>query len=208
MITLVEHKIGEQFVLLSDLPAPSLFRVYRSVDGKYLNNFTSGFELMGAVNSANYDFPLYPHPSISYLSLSRINFLPRIPLDLVFEFFAAGDKTTPLRLERHTFGGFFDEKKPKLCILYGTIFDPSGNPVRNAAVETYLNRSGYFVDKFPIIGKTSSALTDERGYFELPLMQGLNVTVTIPAIGFTTTGYVPKYSSIELTGYCLVREEQ
>lgn len=208
MITLIEHKIGEQFVLLSDLPAPSLYRVYRAIDGKYFNSFTSSFEFMPVPNSVNYDFPLYPHPTIPYLSLSRINYLPRIPLDLVFEFLSASNKAVPLSLERHTFGGFFDEKKPHLCILYGTIFDPSGNPLKNTAVETYLNRSGYFVDKFPIIGKTASALTDDRGYFQLPIMQGLNVTVTIPATGFTTTGYVPKYSSLELTGYCLVREEQ
>jgi hypothetical protein len=199
------HKIGEQFTLVSDIPSARTYRIFRASDGRYFNKINRSFEVIEAPSRASFcDMSLSAHPSGSSLLYSHINFLPRIQLDLVFEFHDINGII--VGFERHTFGGYTELSRPGLCVLFGTLYDPSGNPLVGTRVDAALNKSGYFIDKHPIISPATSSLTDSRGYFELPLIHGINVTVSIPATGFTTRGYVPKTGTLELTGYCLVKE--
>lgn len=200
------HKIGEQFTLVLESPDAVTYRILRATDGRYFNKANRSFEVIAseAERASFCDIPLANHPSGAALKSANINFLPRIQLDLIFEYRNATGET--LLFERHTFGGFTELSKPGLCVIFGTLYDPSGNPLVGTKIDAALNKSGYYIDKHPIISPAITTVTDERGYFELPLIQGINVTISIPATGFTTRGYVPKQSNLELSGYCLVRE--
>ena len=200
---IINHKIGESFTLITENPLITGYRVFRSFDGKYFNRERKLFEVWEDENKDSYFFPFFPH-QVEGLQVSRVNYIPKNQQDLIFEMLDV-DLTVVIR-ERHLFGGLYDESKPDLCVVYGTIYDPSGHPIKNSKVEAVLNKNGYFIDKMPILGPVAIAVTDDRGYFELPLIQGINVTISIPALSFTTSGYVPKASSVLLSGYCLLRE--
>jgi hypothetical protein len=200
---IINHKIGESFTFITEDTRAKSYRVFRSYDGKFFNRERKLFEVWEDVNKNTYIFPLFPH-TVPGLQLSRVNYIPKTQQDLIFEILA--EDNTVLYRERHLFGGLYDEAKPNLCIIYGTLYDPSGHPVINTKIEASLNKKGYFIDKIPVMGPVATALTDDRGYFELALIQGINVTINIPAIGFVTSGYVPKTSSSQLSTYCLLRE--
>ena len=198
----INHKIGEKFSLLSDLPSTSVYRVARVSDGKYFNRDTREFEVL-PIDSTSFTFTLYNH-SIPGLTVSEVEYIPTGQQDLIFEFVSS--QGIVVKRERHVFGGLRDKNSPKVSVLFGTIYDISGSPIRNAKIEVSLNKAGYFIDKNPIIGPMATAVSNDSGYFELPLIQGINVTITISAIGFVTNGYVPSVSVIELSPYCLLRE--
>lgn len=199
MIKTVNHNIGEKFVLLTELPTSSVYRIFRSFDGKFFNKVTSMFEEYSA--TSNYEFTLYPHPASTGISSSRVNYLPNIPLDLVFEFLDANK--VPVGYQRHTFGGFFDESKPSLCVIYGKVTDISGRPIPNARIEVSANKNPYFIRTYANIGPSTYTVSDEAGYFQIPLIKGIEVTVSIPATGFSVVGYVPNKDSVELKPNCL-----
>ena len=71
-------------------------------------------------------------------------------------------------------------------------------------VEAYLNRAGFFTHKAGLIGYAATTLTDDTGYFELPLIVDLDVTINVPIIGFSTRGFVPNRASVELTHQALL----
>jgi len=200
---ITNHKIGEHFTLITENPLVRSYRVFRSYDGKYFNRDRKLFETWEAENADSYIFPFFPHP-VPGLQLSRVNYIPKTQQDLIFEYIDSSSSV--VKRERHVFGGLYDESRPGLCIIYGTLYNPSGLPIPNTILEASLNKNGYFLDKVPIMGPVATAVTDERGYFELPLVQGINVTINIPAVSFTTSGYVPKTSTAVLSGYCLLRE--
>lgn len=106
--------------------------------------------------------------------------------------------------ERHLFGGRHSINEPTTCRVYGTLKDVSGSPLEGQKVEAYLNRAGFFTHKAGLIGYAATALTDETGYFELPLIVGLDVTINVPIIGFTQRGFVPNLTSVELTSQTLL----
>lgn len=208
MIT-YSHKIGEQFTFITEAKDAANYVIYRASDGKYFNTLTRSFDspdLVSPESISNYLNPLKNHPATSNLKTSKVTFLPRQPLDLIFEVRTLTGES--LSFERHLLGGYSEPNKPGICVIFGTLYNPSGAPIVGARVDANLNRSGYYIDKHPVISPASSAITDERGYFELPLIQGINVTISIPSTGFTTGGFVPKQQSLELSGYCLLREER
>lgn len=200
MIDVITHRIGEKFTLVTDVPVTSKVRVLRSSDGRYLNKVDKLFETFNPLNITKYEFELSPLNDA--LSKLFVDFIPRTQNDLIFEF--RNDDGIHLQSERHTFGGFHDANVPNKCILFGNIMNPSGQPLSNAKVEALLNKSGYFIDKHPLLGPVAGTYTDENGYFELPLLRGISVTVNIPSTSFTTSGYVPNLPSIELSPYCLL----
>jgi uncharacterized secreted protein with C-terminal beta-propeller domain len=177
--------------------------VARVSDGKYFNKDTREFDRYTTDNYTSFVFTLYNH-HIPGLTVSEVEYIPVGQQDLIFEY--VDSIGTVLKRERHVFGGSRDKNAPKACVIFGTIYDTSGSPIRNATVKVSLNKAGYFIDKNPIVGPELSTVSDESGYFELAVIQGVNVTITIPAIGFVTSGYVPLISVVELSPYSLLRE--
>ncbi|MBB6099687.1 hypothetical protein HNR42_003145 [Deinobacterium chartae] len=86
MIELFDHKIGEKFQLISDLPVGTIVRVFRSNDKKYFNMVERVFENFSSENSAKYETTLIEY--VGQLSSIKIDFPPKINLDLMFEFVA------------------------------------------------------------------------------------------------------------------------
>lgn len=107
--------------------------------------------------------------------------------------------------EYHVFGLQDNASQPQLCTIFGTILDVSGRPMSGQKVDIYLNKSGYFVHKAGLIGYAASAISDESGYWEIPVIIGLDVTVSIPVIGFSQSGFVPALTSVELTPETLLK---
>lgn len=201
MIDVLTHKIGEKFTLVTDVPIDSKVRVIRSVDGRHYNKVDKLFETFNPLNTSKYDFDLTQ--LTDSLSKLFVDFIPKTVNDLVFEFRDGSGEY--LYSERHTFGGFYDASTPNKCIIYGTVLTPSGTPCNNVKVEALLNKSGYFIDKHPLLGPVAGTYTNEIGYFELPLIQGISVTINIPSSNFTTSGFVPNVPSLELSPYCLLK---
>lgn len=201
------HRIGEQFTLITPSVSAESVRIFRATDGRYFNKLNNSFEVITSEEQreALSTLSLTNHPSGTPLKSLAVTFLPRVQLDLVMEYRDSQGNT--LYYERHVFGGYAELSRPNLCVIFGTLYDPSGNPIVGARVDASLNKSGYYIDKHPIIGPAVSVVTDERGYFELALMQGINVTISIASTGFNTRGYVPKKPAVELSGYCLLTGE-
>lgn len=107
--------------------------------------------------------------------------------------------------ERHVFGGEANATSVSTCTIYGTLLDVSGKPIPGQKVEVYLNKAGYFTHKSGLVGYASTALTNEVGYWEIPIINGLDITLNIPVIGFTQSGYVPNLPSVELTSETLLK---
>jgi hypothetical protein len=72
-------------------------------------------------------------------------------------------------------------------------------------VEVYLNRAGYFTHKAGLVGYAATTISDESGYWELPIIVGLDVTINVPIVGFSQSGFVPPLSSVELTPETLLK---
>lgn len=107
--------------------------------------------------------------------------------------------------ERHVFGGDGGTAEASTCRIFGTILDVLGNPIAGEKVEVYLNRAGYFTHKAGLVGYAATTISDESGYWELPVISGLDVTINIPIIGFSQSGFVPSLSSVELTSETLLK---
>lgn len=107
--------------------------------------------------------------------------------------------------ERHVFGGEESASDSSTCVIYGTLLDVSGNPLSGQKVEVYLNRAGYYTHKAGLVGYAATALTDESGYWEIPVIIGLDITINIPIIGFSQSGFVPALSTVELTPETLLK---
>lgn len=107
--------------------------------------------------------------------------------------------------EKHVFGGPENASQPQICTIYGTLLDVSGKPLTGQKVEVYLNRAGYFTHKAGLVGYAATAISDESGYWELPIIVGLDVTINVPIVGFSQSGFVPPISSVELSPETLLR---
>jgi len=199
MIAEFYHKINEKVVIVKEQVSTLTLTIRRISDGYYFNNSTSLFEAYNAANASYYTYPFVALFDTTLVSLTLAT-LPDIVQDLLFTYTDNGIVTW----ERHIFGGTEVINSPSRCIIYGTLLDVSGAPISNQPVKADLNRAGYFVSKSGIIGEAASTLTDETGYFELPLVTGLDVTINIPIIGFSVKGYVPSVASVELTSQALL----
>lgn len=217
------HKINERLELVRSTASDGLrVRIRRIADGFYfdpgLNNFVDvsvpGYA--GDVETFWYEFD--PFFDVPELKTRTIITLPTIVQDLLFEYQTfdylpqalpedplAIDETSIVTFyERHLFGGAPSVAEPSLCKVFGTLKDVSGKPLAGQKIEAYLNRAGFFTHKAGLIGYAATALTDETGYFELPLVVGLDVTVNVPIVGFSTRGFVPNVSEVELSTQSLL----
>jgi hypothetical protein len=107
--------------------------------------------------------------------------------------------------EKRIFGGSVLSSQPQVCTIYGRLLDVSGKPMVGQKIEVYLNRAGYFTHKAGLVGYAATALSDETGYWEIPIIVGLDVTINVPIIGFSQSGFVPPASSVELTPETLLK---
>lgn len=197
MVT-VDHKINERVVLIRESDSDVTLRIRRIADGYYFNHQTTDFESYNSSNDAHYSVLMQDFDTgLKQLTLVS---LPDVAQDLLF-IFTNDDGSV---YERHIFGGPASVNEPTLCTVYGTLKNVSGEALSGQKIEAYLNRAGYFTHKAGLIGYAATALTDETGYFELPLMVGLDVTITVPIIGFTSRGFVPNTPSVELTTQALL----
>lgn len=110
-----------------------------------------------------------------------------------------------MSFEKHVFGLPNNASQPQICTVYGTLLDVSGKPLVGQKIEVYLNRAGYFTHKAGLVGYAATALSDESGYWEIPIIVGLDVTINVPIVGFSQSGFVPPLSSVELTPETLLK---
>lgn len=223
MIPEFTHRINERLSLVRESATDGLrIRIRRLVDGYYFNPATNNFvDALAPGSTIVLDDLWYLFDDffeVTELKTITIVTLPTIVQDLIFEFQSfnyepqalpedplvidAGSITT--FYERHIFGGPKTLAEPSLCKVYGTLKDVSGKPLAGQKVEAYLNRAGYFTHKAGLIGYAATTITDEMGYFELPLVVGLDVTVNVPIVGFSSRGYVPNTDQVELTSQALL----
>lgn len=107
--------------------------------------------------------------------------------------------------EKHVFGTPDNATQPQICRVFGTLLDVSGKPLVGQKVEVFLNRAGYFTHKAGLIGYAATTISDESGYWELPIIVGLDVTINVPIVGFSQSGFVPPLVSVELSPETLLK---
>lgn len=117
-------------------------------------------------------------------------------------------KVSKISAEKHVFGLANNASSPQLCTIYGNLLDVSGKPLTGQKIEVYLNRAGYFTHKAGLVGYAATTLSDESGYWEIPIIVGLDVTINVPIVGFSQSGFVPPLSSVELTPETLLKYRQ
>lgn len=211
------HRINERLDLIKQSLAEVLrVRIRRLDNGYYFfpqsNSFVDGASLdpVYDLDTFWYEFSddFYGETSLRKLSLTV---LPAQIQDLLFEYQSfdydgedINESTLETYYERHVFGGAPNLYELNTCTVMGTLKDVSGKPIVGERVEAYLNRAGYFTHKAGLVGYAATSLTDETGYFELPLVVGLDVTINVPIIGFSTRGIVPNVSSVNLTSQALL----
>lgn len=207
----IKHKIGESYTVVKEARGTSQeLSIRRVSDGYWYNFLSQSFEdyVPTSDNSYRNNLEEFPdNPEFSKLTLSQ---LPAEYFDSIFVyryFDVDGQGANVEEYERHVFGERDVNSKPNTCKIYGTLRDVSGSPLSGQKVEAYLNRAGYFTHKAGLVGYAATVLTDEAGYFEIPLVQGLDVTINVPIIGFTQRGFVPRVNSIELTTSTLLNYE-
>lgn len=188
----VEHRIGERVRLIREGEGISV-RIRDISTGYYFNFTTSTFdEVTGAVTPV-YEEDMSPLFDTPLEQLLLLTFPP-----IAGEFLVEYREDTDVAYEIHRFGGAQMVYEPEQCRVYGNIRDVSGAPISGQRVEVSLNRGGYFPHKSGLIGTTVYTLTDDSGYFEVMLVPGLDVVISIPSIGFTQRGLVPPLSSVEI----------
>lgn len=210
------HKINERLVLIRDVAKDVLrVRIRRVSDGYYFDPTTNNFH---PANPENVPLWYYFEPlfDVGSLKSKTIVTLPTTAQDLLFEYESfdydepeteppvIDEESIDVFFERHIFGGPKSVSEPDVCVVFGTLKDVSGAPLSGQKVEAFLNRAGFFTHKAGLIGYASTVLTDDTGYFELPLIRGLDVTVNVPVVGFSTRGFVPNLPSVELTTQALL----
>jgi len=207
----IKHKIGESYSVIRKAQGESQeLSIRRVTDGFWYNFLSQSFEdyITSSDSSYRKEFSVFEdNPEFVKIDLNQ---LPNEMFDSVFVFRdinVDGQGTNVEEYERHVFGEREVNNKPNTCIIFGTLRDVSNNPMKGEKVEAYLNRAGYFTHKAGLIGYAATVLTDEAGYFEIPLVQGLDVTINVPIIGFTQRGFVPRINSVELTTETLLSHE-
>ena len=203
MIQEFSHSIGEKFTVVREARGVEQELSIRRISDGFWFNFL-GEEFQEYVASSDNSFrnvleDFDDNPEFRVLTLDT---LPKERLDLMFvykDINVDGEGTDVEEYERHLYGGRERSDEPAMCTIYGTLRDVSNRPMPGEKVEVYLNRAGYFTHKSGLVGYATTVLTNESGYFEVPVIQGLNITLNVPVIGFTQRGYVPTISSVELT---------
>jgi hypothetical protein len=208
MMNDIKHKIGEAYTAVRAAQGTEQEVSIRRINDGYWFNFISGaFENYQATSDNSYRSVFETVNDNPEFVKVDINNLPDIPFEAVFvykDINVDGQGTDVKEYERHVFGGRILADEPNTCKIFGTLRDVSNKPLAGQKVEAYLNRAGFFTHKAGLIGYSATVLTDESGYFELPLIQGLDVTISVPIIGFTQRGFVPTISAVELSTQTLL----
>lgn len=203
MIEEIKHKIGESYTIVRPKQGTEQeVSIRRVSDGAWFNFVSGIFETYTAASDNSYRNVLEDLTDNPEFVTLTIDMLPSLPLDVIFvykDIDVDGQGTDVEEYERHVYGGRESSEAPGTCIIYGTLRDVSGSPLAGQKVEAYLNRAGFFTHKAGLIGYAATVLTNETGYFELPLIKGLDVTINVPIIGFTQRGFVPSVTSVELS---------
>lgn len=201
------HKIAVHPKILRESDAVSMdVRIRKVRTGEYYDPSSKTLvEDDGSLDLDTLWVPMLPFWDTLDIFEIDIDFLEEPVGDFVFEYRTYdGADYHEDGYERHLFGTGMSEEKPAVSVLHGTVRNVAGEAMAGQRVDVYLNKSGYFVHKSGLVGTSVSALTDSTGYFELELIRGLEVTVSVPSIGFTVRGKVPDESQTLLTATCLL----
>jgi len=91
---------------------------------------------------------------------------------------------------------------PPLCTVFGTVVNPDGSPnsdvqVRATIESTKSTKDGQTVGTLGVTGKRIEVFTDDAGFFEVQLLQGASVVLSIPDIELEKTITVPALASAD-----------
>jgi hypothetical protein len=87
---------------------------------------------------------------------------------------------------------------PNVCVIYGTIRDVAGNPLPGTCVGAYA-RTPQDVQGVQLGEQIAHVETDAAGYFELELLRGAEVIVTVESTGLSISRVVPALASQDIT---------
>lgn len=88
-----------------------------------------------------------------------------------------------------------------ICTLSGTIVDANGKPMPEVGVRIHpFSPRGepVFVDGKLVAADPLSTTTNDDGHFSVNLIQGLEIILTIEALGFSKQVIVPKSATANL----------
>lgn len=192
MIKEAQHRVGElvRIIRVRENPADVITMRLRSVkSGRYLNFSTGEFE------ETVHTFTLNDLWDSDELSIAELSMMKPISGEFLAEFYVNDD---PDGYEIHRFGAAESVYDPSTCRVYGSLKDVTGAPLSGQRVDVVLSNGGYFPHKSSLISTSTYALTDSSGYFEIELVHGLDVVISIPAIGFTQRGIIPPVAQVEI----------
>ena len=91
---------------------------------------------------------------------------------------------------------------PAICVVFGTIVNPDGTPntdieIKATVVSEKDSKDGQIVGGLGVTGKQVEAFTDDNGFFEIPLIQGSMVNLSIPKIELEREVQIPAKEVID-----------
>ncbi len=175
-------------------------RMVINVDGvdKWYNMGTSAWEISSGYTQSNLFSELTEAVLSSLLSIGAA-----VKLKLYFH---SDDGTSTPEITTLTMGysfhpGYFDS--PKKCIEWGFLKDNQGNPKINENISAILNTQCVYKDKTLLIPQTITTQTDSSGYFELYLIENINMKSlhknVLPKWKITINGKTELKSILDLT---------
>ena len=84
---------------------------------------------------------------------------------------------------------------PTLCLVYGTLVGIDGKPLAQKPVNAVYKREPSRYDRVGLI--TKQVLTDDNGFFVLPLLRDADVALTIPDMDYSALAKIPDETSAE-----------
>jgi len=83
------------------------------------------------------------------------------------------------------------------CIVYGFLYDIMGKPLRGVEVKAELVKPYTILNNTDLtISGRVATITNASGYFQLQLLQNIEIVLSIPAIGYYKEVVVPTLESI------------
>jgi hypothetical protein len=86
------------------------------------------------------------------------------------------------------------------CIIYGYVYDASGRALEGAVVTAAVASEPEYAAS--TVGVSSAAITtvaDTAGYFELTLLQGIEVNLRVAAMDYAKKVTVPAAANVEFS---------
>lgn len=85
-----------------------------------------------------------------------------------------------------------------LVKLYGKFVDMTNTPIAGEPVFIRLRPVPQTIEDRTIIKDLYSIITDEEGYFEVELIGGINVVVSMPRASFQVSGVLPFMGTLDV----------